>query len=112
MSLSRRVLIAITSAQAELFEGGGHTTGVFIGEALHPYNVFKDAGFQVDIASEKGTWTADWLSLQEGFLTDEERKQYDDKSSEYRKDMDANLKAENLLDKDVSEYDGLLSRLS
>lgn len=51
MSIPRRALIAITSARAELFEGGGHTTGVFIGEALHPYNVFKAAGFEVDIAS-------------------------------------------------------------
>lgn len=57
-----RALIAVTSANASLFEGGGHITGVFIGEALHPYNVLKAAGFEVDIASEKGTWTADWLS--------------------------------------------------
>jgi putative intracellular protease/amidase len=32
----------------------GHTTGVFIGEALHPYNVFTAAGFEVDLASETG----------------------------------------------------------
>jgi hypothetical protein len=75
MSIPRRALIAITSAHAELFEGGGHTTGVFIGEALHPYNVFKAAGFKVDIVSEKGTWTEDWLSLQPGFLSSEEREQ-------------------------------------
>jgi putative intracellular protease/amidase len=102
MSIPRRALIAITSAHAELFEGGGHTTGVFIGEALHPYNVFKAAGFEVDIVSEKGTWTEDWLSLQPGFLSTEEREQYDDKNSEFRKDMDSNIKAADLLDKEVS----------
>jgi hypothetical protein len=102
MSIPRRALIAITSAHAELFEGGGHTTGVFIGEALHPYNVFKAAGFEIDIVSEKGTWTEDWLSLQPGFLSTEERQQYDDKSSEFRKDMDANIKAADVLDKEVS----------
>jgi hypothetical protein len=102
MSIPRRALIAITSAHAELFEGGGHTTGVFIGEALHPYNVFKAAGFKVDIVSEKGTWTEDWLSLQPGFLSAEERQQYDDKSSEFRKDMDANIKAGDVLDKEAS----------
>lgn len=104
MSPPRRALIAVTSAHAELFEGGGHTTGVFIGEALHPYNVFKAAGFEVDIASEKGTWTEDWLSLQPGFLSDDERKQYDDKGSAFRKELDANLKAGDLLDKDVNHY--------
>jgi putative intracellular protease/amidase len=102
MSPSRRALIAITSAHAALFEGGGHVTGVFISEALHPYNVFKDAGFEVDIASEKGTWTEDWLSLQPGFLTEEQRKQYDDRNSEFRVEMDKNLKAGDLLDKEVS----------
>ena len=102
MSIPRRALIAITSAHAELFEGGGHTTGVFISEALHPYNVFKAAGFEVDIVSEKGTWTEDWLSLQPGFLSSEEREQYDDKNSEFRKDMDSNIKAADVLDKEVS----------
>ena len=101
MALPRRALISITSAHAELFEGGGHTTGVFIGEALHPYNIFKAAGFEVDIVSEKGVWTEDWLSLQPGFLTAEERKQYDNKDSEYRRDMDANIKAADVLDKEV-----------
>ena len=101
MSIPRRALIAITSAHAELFEGGGHTTGVFIGEALHPYNVFKAAGFEVDIASEKGVWTEDWLSLQPGFLSAEEREQYDDRNSEFRRGMDANVKAGDVLDKEV-----------
>lgn len=102
MSLPRRALIAITSARAELFEGGGHTTGVFIGEALHPYNVLKAAGFEVDIASEKGVWTEDWLSLQPGFMSTEEREQYDDLNSSFRKDLDAKLKAEDVLGKEVS----------
>jgi len=92
----RRALIAITSAHASLFEGGGHTTGVFIGEALHPWNVLKAAGFEVDIASEKGVWTEDWLSLQDGFLTEEQRQQYDDKNSEFRKELDAGKKAGDL----------------
>lgn len=101
MVFPRRALISITSAHAELFEGGGHTTGVFIGEALHPYNIFKAAGFEVDIVSEKGVWTEDWLSLQPGCLTTEEREQYDNKSSEFRKEMDANIKAADVMDKEV-----------
>lgn len=101
MPLPRRALIAITSAHAYLFEGGGHITGVFIGEALHPYNVLKAAGFEVDIASEKGTWTEDWLSLQPGFLSDAERKQYDDKTSDFRSELDQNVKAADVLDREV-----------
>ncbi|KAF2027444.1 class I glutamine amidotransferase-like protein [Setomelanomma holmii] len=77
--------------------GGGHPTGVFIGEALHPYNVFKAAGFEVDIASENGVWYEDWLSLQPGFLSDEERKQHDDKGSESRRGMDSRIKAGDLV---------------
>ena len=101
MSPARRALIAITSAHASLFEDGGHQTGVFISEALHPYNLLKAAGFEVDIASEKGTWTEDWLSLQPGFLSGDERKQYDDKSSDFRREIDKNLKAEDLLEREV-----------
>lgn len=97
--LPRRALIAITSAEAELHNS--NLTGVFIGEALHPYNVLKAAGFEVDIASEKGTWTEDWLSLQEGFLSTEERKQYDDKNSAFRREMDANVRAGDVLDREV-----------
>ncbi|KAF2439202.1 class I glutamine amidotransferase-like protein [Karstenula rhodostoma CBS 690.94] len=101
MSPPRRALIAVTSANATLFPPNSHTTGVFIGEALHPYNVLKAAGFEVDIASEKGTWAEDWLSLQPGFLSDEERKQYDDKKSDFRTEIDQNRKAEDL---DASQY--------
>ncbi|RGP76720.1 chaperone hsp31 [Fusarium longipes] len=67
MSLPRRALISITSASATLFDGK-ETTGLFISEALHPYNVLTAAGFQVDLASETGTYTPDWLSQQPDFL--------------------------------------------
>ncbi|KAF2259369.1 class I glutamine amidotransferase-like protein [Lojkania enalia] len=105
MPLPRRALIAMTSAHTNLFPGadgaGGHITGVFIGEALHPFNVLKAAGFEVDIASEKGEYIADWLSLQPGFLTDEERRQYDNVNSEFRAKLDGGLKAG---DVDGSQY--------
>ena len=103
--LPRRAIIAITSATADLMpseEGKpAHTTGVFIGEALHPYNVFTAAGFEVDIVSEKGEWFEDWLSLQPGFLTEDERKQYDDKTSDFRKKIDLNLKPSDVKAEDV-----------
>jgi D-lactate dehydratase len=67
---------------------GTHTTGAFISEALHPFQVFKAAGFEVDFVSEKGTYTADWLSLQDDFLPAEDRKVYEDLDSEFRYKMD------------------------
>jgi D-lactate dehydratase len=68
MSLPRRAIIAITSAHAQLFNGSDDVTGVFISEALHPYLVFTEAGFDVDFVSEQGTYVPDWLSLTEDFL--------------------------------------------
>jgi putative intracellular protease/amidase len=86
MPLPRRALIAITSATAPLHDG--HPTGLFISEALHPYLELKAAGFEVDLASETGKWTADWLSLQESFLSGEDKAIYEDPTSEFRKKLD------------------------
>ncbi|KIW18209.1 hypothetical protein PV08_02497 [Exophiala spinifera] len=85
-SLPHRAVIAITSATAPLHHG--EPTGFFISEALHPYNVFKAAGFEVDLVSEKGTYVADWLSLQESFLDGEDKKQWEDLDGEFRKKVD------------------------
>ena len=99
MSAPKRALISITSATAPLHQG--HSTGVFIEEALHPFNVFKAAGFEVDIASEKGTWGPDWLSLQSGFLPDEDKKQYEDTDGEFRKKLDSGTTPDKLNADDV-----------
>jgi D-lactate dehydratase len=87
MSLPRHVIIACTSASAAL-HGEGHKTGLFIGEALHPFNVFKNAGFEVDLVSETGAWFPDWLSEQPDFLGVEDRKQWEDSNGEFRKKVD------------------------
>ncbi|CAI6341322.1 unnamed protein product [Periconia digitata] len=97
-SLPKRVFIAITSASAPLGDG---QTGVFISEAQHPFNVFRAAGFEVDIGSEHGKWSPDSLSLTANFMNDEDRKQYEDRDSEFRKEMDRNRKAEEF---DASKY--------
>ena len=89
MSPPRRALICITSAVAPLHDG--NPTGVFIEEALHPYNIFKAAGFEVEIVSEKGTYGVDWLSQQPDFYPSEDRKQFEDASSDFRKKLDAGL---------------------
>src|SRR5262249_44802544 len=48
---------------------GGHRTGVFFVEALHPYEVLTAAGFDVDLASETGTFGFDDVSLTPPFLS-------------------------------------------
>lgn len=100
MSPPRRALIAVTSAQAALFQGK-EITGLFISEALHPYNVLVAAGFEVDLASETGTYTPDWLSQQPDFLNGEDLATWTDTSSEFRKKVDNMPKA---LDLDGSKY--------
>jgi putative intracellular protease/amidase len=100
MSLPRRALISITSASASLFNGK-ETTGLFITEALHPYNVLTAAGFEVDLASETGTYTPDWLSQQPDFLNGDDLATWSNTNSEFRKKLDNMPKASEL---DGSKY--------
>jgi putative intracellular protease/amidase len=100
MSPARRALISITSASATLFEGK-ETTGLFISEALHPYKVLTAAGFEVDLASETGSYTPDWLSQQPSFLSGEDLAIWNDTNSDFRKKLDNMPKAADL---DPSQY--------
>jgi putative intracellular protease/amidase len=95
MSPARKALISITSAHAKLFQGK-ETTGLFISEALHPYNVLVAAGFEVDLASETGKYTADWLSQQPDFLNGEDLRTWNDVNSDFRKKLDNMPKAADL----------------
>lgn len=87
MAPPRKALIAVTSAHAPLYPDGKET-GLFITEALHPFNVFKKAGFEVDLVSETGSYQPDWLSQQKEWLPDEDRAVWEDHSSEFRSKLD------------------------
>ena len=100
MSIPRRALIAVTSAHATLFQGK-ETTGLFITEALHPYNVLTAAGFEVDLASELGTYTADWLSQQPDFLNGADLETWNDINCVFRRKIDNMAKAAEV---DASKY--------
>lgn len=91
MAPPRKALIAITSAHAPLYPEGKET-GLFITEALHPFKVFRKAGFEVDLVSETGTYQADWLSTTKDWLPNEDRKVYEDHASEFRSKLDKLLK--------------------
>ncbi|KAI0196648.1 IgE-binging protein [Xylaria flabelliformis] len=95
MSPPRRALIAVTSAQATLFQGK-ETTGLFISEALHPFKVLRAAGFEVDLASETGSYTPDWLSQQPDFLNGNDLAVWNDANSEFRQKLDNMPKAADL----------------
>lgn len=77
-------------------------SGLFITEALHPFNVFKEAGFEVDLISETGTYQPDWLSQQKEWLKDDDRKVWEDHNSEFRSKLDKLLKPSDVHWKDVS----------
>lgn len=100
MSPARKALISITSAQATLFQGK-ETTGLFISEALHPFNVLTAAGFEVDLASETGKYTPDWLSQQPDFLNGDDLKTWNDPNSDFCRKLDNLHKAADL---DKSQY--------
>lgn len=87
MAPPKRALIAVTSAHAPLYPDGKET-GLFITEALHPFEVFRKAGFEVDLASETGTYSPDWLSTTDDWLKPAERKVYEDSQSEFRSKLD------------------------
>jgi D-lactate dehydratase len=69
--LPRKALIAVSSFNGAIYPGG-HKTGVFFVEALHPYEVLTAAGFEVDLASETGTFGFDDVSLSPPFLSGSE----------------------------------------
>jgi D-lactate dehydratase len=75
-ALPRKAIIAISSYQGAIYPGG-HKTGLFFTEALHPFEVLSEAGFEVDLASETGTCGLDFNSLQLPFLQGSDKSVYD-----------------------------------
>jgi D-lactate dehydratase len=67
-NLPRKALVSISSFNGAIYPGG-HKTGLFFTEALHPFLVLTDAGFEVDLASETGTFGLDEVSLTDPFLS-------------------------------------------
>ncbi|KAK2812834.1 hypothetical protein FQN50_001163 [Emmonsiellopsis sp. PD_5] len=69
--LPRKALIAVTSAHPPFYMDG-KKTGLFYSEGLHPYEELSKAGFEVDIASETGTFGWDEHSLEKHYLSSED----------------------------------------
>ena len=72
--MNRSILIALTSHRA--LGDTGRETGFYVGEAAHPWKVFTDAGYTVDLVSVTGgTPPQDGIDaddpVQQEFLADE-----------------------------------------
>lgn len=70
--LQRKALISITSYNGVIYPDGTKT-GLFFTEALHPFEVLTQAGFDVDLATETGTYGLDDLSLTSQFLAGDDK---------------------------------------
>ncbi|MGJ5816760.1 DJ-1/PfpI family protein [Paludibaculum fermentans] len=89
--LKRKALIAISSFTGDIYPGG-HRTGLFFTEALHPYEVLTDAGFEVDLASETGTCGLDFNSLLPPFLAGSDKAVYDNPKHPFQVKLNSQLK--------------------
>ncbi|KAJ2491499.1 plasma membrane heat shock protein [Coemansia sp. RSA 2050] len=93
--LPKRALLAITSYYGPFYPNGD-PTGLFYTEALHPYNVLTAAGFQVDLASETGTYGIDPHSIDKMFMTEADTATYNDPTSDFSIKLKAIRKASDL----------------
>jgi putative intracellular protease/amidase len=76
-NIPRKAIIALTSHSAP-FYADGRVNGVFYTEVSHPYQALTKAGFEVDLASETGSFVIDAYSLEKQFLNDDDVKVLDD----------------------------------
>lgn len=101
MSPPKKVLLAVTSYNG-VFYDDGQKTGLFVVEALHPYDIFKENGYQVDFVSETGTFGFDEHSLVPDFLSGKDLEVYKDPKSEFNQNLKKMKKA---ADVKAEEYD-------
>ncbi|ORX75169.1 class I glutamine amidotransferase-like protein [Basidiobolus meristosporus CBS 931.73] len=89
-NLPRRALLAITSYNKP-FYANGSKTGLFYTEALHPFKALVQAGFEVDIASETGTYGVDEHSLSKDFLSEDDQKVLNDPEHPFNVKLNSQL---------------------
>lgn len=83
--------MAVTSATPEFYPDG-KKTGLHWSEALHPYNVFTEAGFEVDVVAEKPShFGYDERSISEAALDPESKEAWAKPSQGLRRKLDSEL---------------------
>lgn len=97
--LQRKALIAITSYNGVIYPDGTKT-GLFFTEALHPFEVLTQAGFEVDLATETGTYGLDDLSLTGEFLAGDDKAAFENPKHPFNVKLNTQLKKASDLKKD------------
>src|ERR1700727_1200793 len=90
-SLPRKAVIAISSFIGPIYPDG-HKTGLFLTEALHPFEVLTETGFEIDLASETGTYGFDFNSLQPPFLAGSDKAAYKNANHPFMVKLNSQLK--------------------
>jgi len=100
-TLPCRALLAVTSSNVP-FWPDGKKAGLFYTEGLHPYEALTAAGFEVHIASQTGITGLDEHSVEDQFLSDEDKKIYQNQQHPFNVALKNNMfKASDL---DPSQY--------
>lgn len=103
---SRKALISITSYHGVIYPDGTKT-GLFYTEAFHPYEVLTKAGFEVDLASETGTYGVDDLSTTKQFLDGADKTAFDNPKHPFNVKLNSQLKkASDVRKEDYSVFFG------
>jgi putative intracellular protease/amidase len=97
--LQRKALIAISSYNGVIYPDGTKT-GLFFTEALHPFEVLTQAGFDVDLATETGTYGLDDLSLTSQFLAGDDKAVFENPKHPFSVKLNTQLKKAADLKKD------------
>ncbi|KAG5365054.1 Glyoxalase 3 [Yarrowia sp. E02] len=100
MSFPKRVLIAVTDYNGPFYPDGSKT-GLFFNEAYEPFEIFSQAGFDVQFVSEDGKWGYDEHSLDPKFATAEQLEAQKNPQSQYNMVLDGILPASDI---DASNY--------
>jgi putative intracellular protease/amidase len=90
-TLPRKALISISSFNGAIYPNG-QKTGLFFTESLHPFEVLSQAGFEVDIASETGTYGLDEISLTDPFLAGSDKAVFDSPKHPFNVKLNLQLK--------------------
>ncbi|MBQ5153927.1 molecular chaperone Hsp31, partial [Macrococcus caseolyticus] len=96
----KKVAIGVTSYNGPFYPDGANT-GAFYTEVYHPFKAFTEAGFDVDLVSETGSFGWDEHSLEPSFTSAEELAASKDKSNPFAKAISSVKKASSL---DAKEY--------
>src|SRR5215468_8705035 len=98
-TVPRKALIAISSFHGAICPNGGKT-GLFFTEASHPFEVLTQAGFEVDLATETGTFGFDDVSLSPAFLAGSDKAVFDNAKHPFMVKLKSQLKKASDLRKD------------